>query len=794
LTSAEIADRRNRGLTNTMSDDIGRSVMSIVRANVLTLFNAVVGSCFVLLLTLGAWRDALFGFFVIANTLIGFVQEFHAKRSLARLAVLHAPQVRVRRNGTDATCRRADLVLGDLLVLQPGDQVAADAELVFGPEVEIDTSLLTGEADPVSVVPGTVMLSGSTVISGGGLARIIRVGVNSYAGRITAEARQFSLVKSELRASIARVIRWVTIALIPVGAVLVNGQMQAVGGWSVAFSSGAWRSAAVSAVGGIIAMVPQGLVFMTSVALAVAAVKLARREVLVNELAAVESLARVGILCIDKTGTLTEGQLMLDAVESVGGPVPGWERALGWFAADPAANATARALAEGFGVHGDDSPSPDTTVVFSSAHKWSAAHFSGTTLTGTWVLGGADVVLRNPISGIADQVLARTNALSESGRRTLVLAYSPLPIEPAEAGLPPVLPQPLEPVAVIVLRERIRRDAAETIRYFREEGIDVCVLSGDSPQTVGAIAHEVGITDSRRVFDARVLPSEPEKLASIACRERVFGRITPEQKNDLVIAFQSLGYNVAMLGDGVNDLLALKHADLGIAMGSGSPAARAVADIVLLDNAFARLPGVVTQGRQVIANVERLTKLFLSKTVYALLLGAIFGVLLWPYPFLPRQLSVVDGLTIGLPALVLALLPNVRVYRPGLMRRALRFCVPSGVIVTIAVVSTTAYAYAILELPLAQVQTTAIIALTLSALWVLVTLVRPISRATFLVLVAAYAGLLIVLVVPYSSEFLRLEMPPFHAVMVTVGGAVVASISLEVTRRAMRRSAMQSSH
>lgn len=785
LTRAEVLDRRNRGLGNTMPDDTGRTLASILRANVLTLFNGVVGGCFILLLALGAWQDALFGFFVIANTLIGVVQEFRAKRTLARLAVLTAPRALVRREGRDVECEVADVVLDDLLVLRAGEQLTADAELVEGRELEVDESLLTGEADPVSVELGRELLGGSTVLSGNGLARVIRVGPDSYAARITAEARRFGLADSELRRAIARVIRWISIGLVPVGVIVVNGQVLAVGGWSAAVSSGEWRDAAVASVGSLIAMVPQGLVFMTSVALAVGAVKLARRRVLVHELASVEGLARVNMLCIDKTGTLTEGLLALDRVEAVDRPAPGWERALAWFAADPGANATARALGAMYRREGGDGVLPEATVAFASRHKWSAAYFSDDALPGSWVLGGADVVLPPSHAGAAT-VLARAATLAENGSRTLLLAHSRSRIEPVDSGGLPRLPGGLQPVAVVVLREQVRGDAAETIGYFGQEGVELCVISGDDPRTVAAIARDVGIPGGHAGIDARNLPSDPVALAEMLRTGRVFGRVTPEQKKAMVIAFQSLGYTVAMTGDGVNDTLALKHADLGIAMGSGSPAARTVADLVLLDGAFARLPGVVAEGRQVIANVERLAKLFLSKTAYAILLGVVFGVLLWPYPFLPRQLSIVDGLTIGLPALVLALLPNARIYRPGFLSRAARFCIPSGIIVAVTVIGVVAYAYAVAEAPAAEVQTTAVITLTLTALWVLVVLVRPFTRATAAILVAAYGALLVVLSTPIFTDFLELGMPPVPLVLVAIGASAAASALLEVVHRRIR--------
>jgi cation-transporting ATPase E len=347
----------------------------------------------------------------------------------------------------------------------------------------------------------------------------------------------------------------------------------------------------------------------------------------------------------------------------------------------------------------------------------------------------------------------------------------------------PRLPEGLVAVAVLVFREHVRSDAAETMHYFEQQGVEVCVISGDDPRTVAAVARDVGLPVTGESVDGRTLPSDSVELADVLRTERVFGRVTPEQKKAMVIALQSLGHTVAMIGDGVNDTLALKHADLGIAMGSGSPAARAVAHVVLLDSEMSRLPAVVAEGRQVIANVERLAKLFLSKTVYAIALAVTFGLLLWPFPFLPRQLSIIDGLTIGLPALVLALTPNSRIHRLGFLRRAARFCVPAGLILAGTVVAVVVYASVGVGAPPTQVQTVAVIALTLSALWVLVILARPVTLLTGAVVGAAYAALIALILVPFSTDFLQLELPPPPLLLVAIGASAIASVLLELTNR-----------
>lgn len=807
LSLADVQQRIQLGQTNVMPSDTGRSFWRIMQANLFTLFNLIVGGSFALLLVLGYWQDALFGFFVIANVVIGVAQEFRAKLTLSRLAVLNAPRARVLREGADgvyaiAEVRVGEVVMDDIFVLSAGDQVTADAVVLEAHGLDIDESLLTGEADPVSSPAGRELMSGSTVVAGSGLARVIRVGADSYAARITAEAKQFSLVRSELRSGIAKIIKWITILLLPVGAIVVNGQMQAVGGWEVAIATGAWREATVASAASLIAMIPQGLVFMTSVALAVGAVKLARHEVLVQELAAVEGLARVDMLCLDKTGTLTEGRMILDAVEPLDRPTsgdivdpltdtdldPAAVAALSWMGTDRNANATSVALVERFTT--PPAEQPVRAIEFSSRRKWSAVSFTEGPARGTWVLGAPDIVLADVPD--STDALARFAERATAGERTVVLARTDVvldpPVELADGERAPEaeLPSGLRAVALVSFREKVRDDAPETLGYFREQEVELCVISGDDPRTVAAVAHEAGIHHDGPGFDARTLPDDEAELDAIMREHRVFGRVTPEQKKAMVLSLQRLGHTVAMTGDGVNDALALKHADMGIAMGSGAAATRAVARLVLLDGQFSRLPRIVAEGRQVIANVERLAKLFLSKTTYAILFAVVFGLLLWPFPFLPRQLSVVDGLTIGLPALVLALLPNIQRYRPGFLRRAARFCVPSGLVVAGTLISVVAYAY-LGGYEASVVQTAAVITLTLSALWVLVILSRPFTLITGLVVVAAYLGLPVLLAIPPVTEFLQLGAPPLELLLIAVGASVIASVVLEVMHRIIQR-------
>jgi cation-transporting ATPase E len=779
LSGDQVRERVLAGQTNEVPGGSSRSLWQILRANVLTLFNAIVGAGFMLLLILGQWRDALFGFAALGNAVIGVVQEYRAKSLLDRLAVLESPGARVLRDGRIHNIAAAGVVRDDILVLHAGDQVTADATLLDCDGLEIDESLLTGESDPVTKQPGAEALSGSIVVAGQGKARVVRVGAESFASSLTAEAKRFSLVNSEIRNGINRVLGWISWALVPAMAIVINGQMAAQGGWEQALATGSWSAGIVGAVGSTIAMIPLGLVLLTSVAFAVGGIRLARQKVLIQELAAVEGLARVDVLCLDKTGTLTEGSITFDSLHRVGTEQPpGWEQALGWFGADSNANATARSLAPQFPA--DAALHPAAVAPFSSLRKWSAAAFSpGHPAAGTWFIGAPEIVLTGNGQASA-QARSAALALASGGQRTLVLAHTPdvLPVDDdTEVSLPPAP----APVVLLTFRERIRSDAAQTLAYFSRQGVALKIISGDAPATVAAVAREVGL-DTDEGYDARNLPTDPLLLEQTLERHSVFGRVTPGQKKEMVMALKRLGHTVAMTGDGVNDVLALKEADLGIAMNSAAAATRAVARMVLLDGRFARLPSVLAEGRRVIANMERVSILFLSKTAYALALSLCFGSLLWSFPFLPRQLSATDGLTIGIPAFFLALMPNAHRSRPGFLKRSLSFAVPAGIVISAAVLAVNAYARISGGATSEAVRTASVLTLSLVAFSVLAEVSRPLSPLKVGVIGVMYAGLALVLTVPLLREFFMLEWPPpaltaAAAAAAAVGTAAVAFIA-----------------
>lgn len=772
LSTAEVAERVAAGQTNAFVQDTSRSVWSIVRANVLTLFNGIILACFIVLFAIGRWQDALFGFSAIANAVIGSVQEYRAKRALDRLALLNAPHARVMRDGSEAEISLDDVVLDDTLVLRAGDQVPADGLVSGSRGLQVDESMLTGESDAVEKEIGDRVLSGSVVVAGEGSAVVDRVGADSFANSLAAEAKRFSLVASELRSSIDRVLKWVTWFVGPVALLVLNAQMIAQGGWAEASASGAWRDAATATIAAVVAMVPLGLVLMTSITFAVGAVKLARQQVLVQELPAVEGLARVDIICLDKTGTLTQGDIVFDDAHPLTAR-PGWESVLSWYGVQKDANATARSLA---GHFNEPASLPLDRVPFSSARKWSAVIFED----GMWILGGPEMVFpdRDSSDPVKRQLATQAAELATTGRRTLVLAHG----TPTDDE---TVPPDAVPVVLLTFKENIRPDAAETLTYFAAQDVDVRIISGDNPQTVAAIAREVGL-DAPHGFDARELPDDDHDLLEVINNNVVFGRVTPDQKKRIVVALKGAGRTVAMTGDGVNDALAIKEADIGVAMNSGAAATKAVARLVLLDGKFSHLPSVVAEGRQVIANIERVSMLFLTKTAYATFLAIAFGILLLPFPFLPRQLSVTDGLTIGIPAFFLALLPNAQRYVPGFLRRSLTFAVPAGVSVTLGLASYARLA-ANMQIPEGEIRTGSTLILAIIGIWILVVLSRPVTRFKGMVIGAMMIGLVLVYSVPVARDFLQFTDPTLPTAVLILGTSVACIALIEVVRFVHRR-------
>ena len=804
LSFKQVAHARAADETNEFDNSSSRSIVAILRANVFTIFNAILASAVVVVLAVGSWQDAVFGFVLLLNTLTGTIAELRAKRALDNLAVLAAPTAHVIRDGEAKDIEVSQVVLGELLELRSGDQVPADGQVLSSNGCEIDESILTGESVSVRKHENDQVLSGTTVIGGSARIRVTAVGEHSYANRLAMEARKYSVVTSELQEGTNRVLTWISWVIVPMTLLLLWSQLRVAGGISEALDSGQWKAAMVLAVAGVVGMVPQGLVLLTSVNFAAAAMTLARRKVLVQELPAVEVLARVDMLCLDKTGTLTSGAVELDHIESCLGSAcadgDGGSPAAGKVSADAAAggsagtgsgavipasaddaaraalaylvggseaNATGSAIAAG--LTGLEPAQARYAIAFNSARKWSAVQ----TQAGAYVLGAPEIVLAGStglgsteadnadsdgtgLGSTDNAALERVKALAGTGKRVLVLAHSNQALDQSEN---PTLPKDLTAALLVVLAEQVRPDAAQTLDYFKRQGVAVRVISGDNPVTVAAIAAHLGLRNPDGGepvgVDARTLPAieDTQALADVLEKHTVFGRVTPEQKRAFVNALKSRGHTVAMTGDGVNDALALKDADLGIAMGNAAPATKAVSRLVLLNSQFDALPSVVAEGRRVIANMERVASLFLTKTTWAALLAAVVAITGFVYPFLPRQLTIVSSLTIGIPAFVLALAPTNQRYRAGFLARVLRLSVPAGVIVVVGVLC------ARLTLILMgsnrnQISSVCTLVLVAGGLWLLSLTARPWVwwRAALVVIMSA-AALAVVLLAPLRGFF-----------------------------------------
>ena len=761
LDSAEVT-RRIADRPKVSRNEPGRSVAEILRANILTRFNAILGALLLVVAVVGPLQDGLFGVVLVANAGIGIVQELRARRTLARLAVLTAPSARVVRDSALHDVEVEAVVPGDVLELRPGDQAVVDGEVLICDGLELDESLVTGEADAVAKGQGAGILSGSFALAGIGRFVATRSSTESYAQSLQTDARRFTALRSELQEGTNHLLRGITWVMVPTACALLASQVLRSG------QSGA--EAMRGTVAGVSAMVPEGLVLLTTIAFGAAAVRLARRRVLVNDLAAIEGLARVDMLCIDKTGTLTRPGMNLATIEPVTQDEDVDVRAVlgAVCAADLAPNATSAAIARNC---------PDTTgwhsskrVPFSSQRKWSAVTFDE---HGTWVLGAPAFVLRE-IDGTLGASIGKH---ASAGGRVLVLARTP---DEVRANQP--LPADIRPIALVVLSEELRPEAAATIEFLKVQGIAVKVLSGDAPETVAAVTSRVGLRSETPPVDARTLPLAGSDLLKELEAHTVFGRVLPEQKRAIVETLQAAGYVVAMTGDGVNDVPALKQADLSIAIGSGSQATRAVSRLVLLDSEFAPVPAILHEGRRVIANIERVANLFLTKTVYAAVLAVFIAIAAVPYPLYARQLTVISSFTIGIPAFFLAFASAAPRARPGFVARVLRFALPAGIVVAATTLTAYFLARATSGTTAAQAHTVALIALAAMGLWILLLVARPLdARRVALVAVMAVATLSTILL-PLAHGVLSLELPPARLMLwtgvIVVSGIVASSMVL----------------
>ena len=744
LSEAEAARRlRKRGPAPTPRSS--RSYASIVRANVFTIFNLILAVAGALTLAFGEWQDALFLAVLVGNAGIGTVQEVRAKQALDRLTALVTPNATVVRDGSARQLRVEQVVVGDLLRIAPGDQVVADGTLEQADSLEIDESILTGESRAVPKSAGEDVRSGSFAVEGAGAYLVTAVGEQSYAAHVTGEARTFRHSRSPLERALNKLLYVLVAVMVPLGVVL---------GYALWHRHASVHTAVPTSVAAVVTLVPEGLILLVSLTYAVAALRMARRGALVQQLNAIESLASVDIVCLDKTGTLTESALR---VVGLVGPESLHDQLARYAASATARNATLEAIAAAY----PGEPAPvEEQVPFSSRQRFGAQRIDGV----AYVLGAPE---HFELGGFRDEA----ERAAAEGRRVLAFGTTDrLDAERPDAS------------GLVLLAERLRPEARETVEWFRGQGIELKVLSGDRPETVASIAHDAGIEGS--ALDASQLPADPGELRRAVLEHAVLGRISAQDKRRVVETLRAAGRYVAMIGDGVNDVPALKAANLAIAQGTGTQMARSVADVVLVRGQFAAVPAMVAEGRKILRNVQRVAKLFVTKSAFAAFLVLSIGLTPTAYPLLPRQLTLAAGLTIGIPGFFLALAPSAGRYSAhGFLRELARFAVPAGTAAGLGVLSSYVFALNVLDLELPEARTVAVTVLVLVGLYLILALeatgrLRATAISTLcLALLAIY---LVILVFPSLRDFFELTSPSPAVIGPALVGAALAIVGLAV--------------
>ena len=728
LSEAQVAERRQLGYVNTPVQSPGKSVAQIIISNVFTYFNLIFFLLAACVIAVRSWNNLMFMGVVLTNMVIGIVQELKSKRTLDRLNVLNAPRGVAVRGGKQQSISTAEMVRDDVVILKSGDQVYADAEVVDG-ECQVNESLITGEADEIKKAQGDALLSGSFLVSGSCRARLTAVGADSYASRLTLEARRRGKPKqSEMMRSLSNLVKWIGILIIPLGAIMAVKEIRWLGR--------ELADGVVSTVAALIGMIPEGLYLLTTLALVASILRLAQRKTLVHEMSCIETLARVDTLCVDKTGTITESKMIVESV------VPLCEDRyntddIGLIMADYVAamkddNDTMAALRKFF--RGEAKQEAIAAMPFTSSKKFGGISFHEDE---TYLLGAPDVLLGERYGEYAERI----EGYSSKGCRVLLLAdYSGTlrDKQPTAAMLP---------LALILLSNKIRAEAPDTFRFFAEQGVDIKVISGDNHVTVSEVAKRAGIRGAENSVDARTLQTE-EQLAEAAERYTVFGRVTPAQKKSLVLALKAKGHTVAMTGDGVNDVLALKEADCSVAMASGSAAAGQVSNIVLLRSDFSVMPSVVAEGRRVINNIQRSATLFLVKNIFSFALAIVSLIFTMPYPFTAAQLSLVSSLTIGFPAFVLAMEPNESIVKGKFLRNVLRSALPPALTDFALIIGVMLFYYAF-HLPSAMMSTICAVTVGIVGILVIIRLCRPFTLLRKLLIAAVCVAF------AFSAVFLK---------------------------------------
>lgn len=753
LSSDEVTARTKAGQDNRPPKSPSKSVARVVFDHTFTYFNGVFAAIAVILILVKSYRDLTFLGVILANTLIGIVQELRTKKVLDNLTMLNAAKATVVRDGVLKRVLADELVLDDVVKFGAGEQIPADAEVLSG-EVSVNEALLTGEADEIAKKPGEELLSGSFVVSGECYAKLVRVGEDSYISKLTLQAKAIKTgEQSEIVRSLNRIVRLAGIAIIPVGVVLYAHQLlvnHAPVGASVQAASSA-----------VLGMIPEGLFLLASVSLAIGAVKLARQKVLVREMKCIETLARVDVLCVDKTGTITSPEMKVKEWTKLGDDADVERKLDSFLRAMATDNETMKAMKKYF--KGPGAAEKAVRVFgFSSKYKYSAAELK----SGRYVLGAPEFVLKGDFGRYKSEV----SAWSRKGYRVLMFGEYGAELDGGE------LREPVRPLAMVVLENPVRKTAARTFEYFREQGVEVKVISGDNPLTVSEVARQAGIVGAERCVDAATLKSEAE-IFEAARKYVVFGRVTPEQKRKLVKALKKQGHYVAMTGDGVNDVLALKDADCSIAMASGSDAAVQTAQLVLLESDFSKMPQVVREGRRVVNNLERSGSLFIVKNVFSLLAAVLTLVLGVRYPLLPTQVSMLSVWTIGLPSFFLAQMPNEDLIKGRFLANILEKAVPGGLACLVAVFAMVGLG-SLLGVPEAEMSTACSLAFAVVGMIYLYRVCRPVNFYRGVVFVGCMAGLLICFIF-FRNIFSLADEVSIQALMVCAGLALLTWPLLE---------------
>ena len=736
LSNEEVLKRKEDGKVNYIPKAPSRTIWQIIRANLFTSFNAINLILATIIILAGSPKNSLFVGVIVCNTLIGVAQELRAKETLEKLSVVSMVKAKVLREGETKEIPASEIVLDDIIYLENGIQIMVDAEVVYSNGLEIDESMITGESDSISKKLKDNLYSGSFVVAGEGYARVTKIGKQTYSSILAEEAKKFKVINSELRNAINKIFKILIWIIIPVSILLTVAQLKATGN--------DWRSAMIGTVSGIIGMIPEGLMLLTSATFIVSIVKLGKHDTLVQELCATEVLARVDVLCLDKTGTITQGNLKLSDIRNIGSRSDKEiDEILSVLIHNlPSNNPTQKAILDKYTSYNNEVKCIKK-VVFSSKRKWGGAKFEG---LGTWVLGAPEIILKekyNLIKGAVEEE-------AKKGKRVLLLANV------CNDVLEDELTGKIESAALILIEDIIRKEAPEVLAYFEKQGVEVKIISGDSPITVSEVARRAGVNEWKNYIDAKELPDDNDKFREIVRKTKVFGRVTPHEKKRIVKALQEDGHTVAMTGDGVNDVLALKTSDCGIAMANGSDATKAVAQLVLMKSDFSALPKVVEEGRKQIQNLERVSELFLSKTIFSIFVSVIASILLIEFPIDPIQLSLVGSCAIGIPGFFLALLPSTGKVEKGFLERLLTVSIPNGLILAIFTTSTFVIARHIGS-DITYSKTAALLLFAGISMMILIRVARPLTKFKMGLCIAMFSIMALAFLTPVGRLIFSLE-------------------------------------